>query len=312
MTIKKVVLITGGFGFLGGRLGQYLSDNYNVILGSRSNQSMPNWLPSAKVSKIDWSSYQSLNDACRSVDIIIHASGLNAQECGENPEKALLVNGVYTQNLVEVAVNQGVKKIIYLSTVHVYSDCLTGTISEDAATLNTHPYATSHVVGENSVLSAIKQGGLDGFVVRIANIFGTPVSKEVNCWMLLINELCKQAVSEKSLVLYSSRKTVRDFVTISDFCSAIGFLIENNQTESIVNIGSGKGCSIDKMASRVQDNCLTVLGFKPPIVFGNKSTERQLPLNLQTDHLDNVGFKFVNDFDAEIKELILFCKKEFG
>ena len=116
---KKTILITGGFGFLGGRLGQYLSENYNVILGSRSDQNEPNWLPIAKTLKIDWDDENSLNDACNLVDIIIHASGLNAQECSSDPEKALLVNGVYTQNLVRAAINKNVKKFIYLSTAHV-------------------------------------------------------------------------------------------------------------------------------------------------------------------------------------------------
>jgi UDP-glucose 4-epimerase len=202
--MKKTILITGSFGFLGGRLSQYLSDDYNVILGTRSNQDAPNWLPEAKVFKIDWDSERSLNAACESVDIIIHASGLNAQECSDSPEKALLVNGVFTQNLVKAAINQSVKKIIYLSTAHVYSSSLIGVITEDTLTKNTHPYATSHLAGEGSVLTAVSQGNIKGSVVRISNAFGSPVSKSANCWMLLVNDLCKQAVVERSLTLYSN------------------------------------------------------------------------------------------------------------
>ena len=109
--MKKIILITGGFGLLGGKLGQYLSENYNVILGSRSDKNVPNCLPIVKTVKIDWDDENSLNDACNMVDIVIHASGLNAQECSSDPEKALLVNGVYTQNLVNAAIKQSVKKI---------------------------------------------------------------------------------------------------------------------------------------------------------------------------------------------------------
>jgi UDP-glucose 4-epimerase len=311
MTMKKTVLITGGFGFLGGRLGQYLSENYNVILGSRGDHSVPDWICTARVVKINWESEQSLNDACKSVDIIIHTSGLNAQECSADPEKALLVNGLFTQNLVNAAIKQNVMKVIYLSTAHVYSDNLIGAISEGMQTTNIHPYATSHIAGEVAVLSAVNQDDIEGCIVRIANAFGRPVSKDVNCWTLLANDLCRQAVVKKSLTLYSNSAIVRDFVTIGDFCSAIKFLIENKNTGNIVNIGSGEAHTIGKMATRIQRNCLSVLGFEPLIIFENRSLKKKYSLNFQTNYLDGTGFKFINDFDSEIKELIYFCRKNF-
>jgi UDP-glucose 4-epimerase len=305
------VLITGGFGFLGGRLGQYLFKDYNIILGSRFSQDTPNWLSEAEVVEIDWDSEASLNDACNLVDIVIHASGLNAQECVSDSERALLVNGIYTQNLVKAAINQSVKKFIYLSTAHVYSDNLLGVIAEDTPTKNTHSYAISHVVGENAVLLAVRQEYIEGVVVRIANAFGRPVSKDVNCWMLLVNDLCKQAVVEKSLTLNGDSKIVRDFVTIRDFCSAIRFLIEDNNTSNIVNIGSGKSHTIGEMAAKIQSNCLNVLGFEPPIILKQKPLINKSSFDFQTNYLDSVDFKFANDFDVEIKELIHFCNENF-
>jgi len=313
--MKEVVLITGGFGLLGGRLGQHLSNNYNVVLGSRSDQDIPDWLhtsEAAKTCKIDWESEQSLLDACRSVDIVIHASGLNAQECHNDPEKALLVNGTYTQRLTNAAVKQSVKKVIYLSTAHVYSDNLTGSITEDTPVTNTHPYATSHIAGEEAVLSAANCGDIEGCVVRISNAFGSPVSKDVDCWMLLLNDLCKQVVVDRSLVLQSNSEIVRDFITIKDFCIVIGFLIEDRGVSgNVVNIGSGKACTIGEMAYKVQINCLDVFGFKPSIIFKNESLMEKQPLDYQTNYLDSTDFKFSNDFDAEIKELLYFCKENF-
>ena len=310
--MNKTVLITGGFGLLGGRLGQYLFGNYNVILASRIDQVAPDWLPLSETIKIDWESEMSLLNACKSVDIIIHASGLNAQECGDDPEKALLVNGTYTQRLVDAAVKQGVKKIIYLSTAHVYSNNLTGVVTEDMPVTNEHPYATSHVVGERAVLSAANQGDIGGAVVRIANAFGRPVNKDVNCWMLLVNDLCKQAVVENSLILYGDSATVRDFVTIVDFCSTIKFLIEDKGASgNVINIGSGKARTIGEMAEKVQFICKNVLGFEPPIIYNKESSIKKITFDFRTDYLNNTGFEFANDFDKEIKDLIIFCKENF-
>jgi len=311
MVMKKTVLITGGFGFLGGRLGQYLSGDYNIILASRTDQVTPDWLPLSKTIKIDWESERSLLDACKSVDIIIHASGLNAQECSDDPDKAFLVNGTYTQRLVNATVKQGVKKIIYLSTAHVYGDNLTGVVSEAMPVTNKHPYAASHVAGEEAVLFATNQDAISGVVVRIANAFGQPTDKNVNCWMLLVNDLCRQAVVKKSLTLYNNSKIVRDFVTISDFCSVIGLLIEENNTGNIVNIGSGKSYTIGEMAAKIQSNCLNVLGFEPPIILKQKPSMNKNSFQFKTNYLDSVSFQFANDFDGEIKGLINFCNDNF-
>lgn len=309
--MRKTILITGGFGFLGGRLGQFLSKDYKIILGTRSDQNSPNWLPKAKVSKIDWDNDHSLNAACDSVDIIIHASGLNAQECRESPEKALLVNGVFTQNLVKAALNKSVKKIIYLSTVHVYSSRLSGVINEDSPILNTHPYATSNMAGEESVLEAASQGKLEGFICRTSNVFGRPVSRNVNCWMLLVNDLCKQAVEKRVLSLRNNASTVRDFVTMHDFCSSIKFLVENQGSGDIVNITSGKTFSIYDMATRIQNNCKNVLDFKPPLLIQNRSPILNNLLDLNSNFLRISGFKFQNDIDEEIKDLIRYCHNNF-
>ena len=131
-------------------------------------------------------------------------------------------------------------------------------------------------------------------------------------WMLLVNDFCKQVVVERFLTLNSDSKTVRDFVTIRDFCSVIGLLIEDNNTSNIVNIGSGKACTIGEMATKIQSNCLNVLGFEPPIILKQKPSINENSFDFQTNYLDNINFNFANDFDVEIRELIHFCKDNFA
>jgi len=313
--IKKVVLITGGFGLLGGRLGKFLSNDYNVILCSRHDKAIPEWariLKTVRTYKINWESEKSLLDACKGVDIIIHASGLNAQECRDDPDKALLVNGTYTKRLVDAAVKLHVNKIVYLSTAHVYSDNLTGFFSEDSPITNNHPYATSHIAGEEAFLLPLKNNMINSIAVRITNVFGRPIDKDANCWMLLINDLCKQAIISKTLVLNSNSKIVRDFLTLSDFCSAIKFLIEDQNASGIVNLGSGKAFTIGQIALKVQKNCVDVLGYAPIIEYRGGTSNLKEVLNFKAEYLKGNGFKLSNNFDKEIEDLIYFCKENFS
>ena len=53
------ILITGGMGYVGGRVAQSLvaaRADYELNLGSRAAHANPSWLPSAKVVAMDWRS----------------------------------------------------------------------------------------------------------------------------------------------------------------------------------------------------------------------------------------------------------------
>ena len=224
------ILITGGFGYIGGRLAKAIIANteHRVILGSRESKSIPNGLDGATGVLIRWDSPESLNRITSGVDVVIHASGMNSQDCEDDPNMALEVNGIATSNLLMAAIKQKVGRFIYLSTIHVYGTPLAGRITEDSPTVGIHPYATSHQAGEDAVLMENKKGSIKGIVVRLSNAFGAPIHNDVNCWTLLVNDLCKQAVNHQELVLSSSGRQKRDFVSLTNVCSAIIHLTECN------------------------------------------------------------------------------------
>src|SRR3546814_20189177 len=102
---------------------------------------------------------------------------MNAQNCAANPVEALEFNGVATARLVQAAARVGIRRFIYLSTAHVYCAPLTGTITEDTCPRNLHPYATSHLAGENAVLRAVKAGEISGMVLRFLNVLGVQIGR---------------------------------------------------------------------------------------------------------------------------------------
>ena len=115
------ILVTGGFGYLGGRIAHRLeAKGQNIILGSTKENISPNWLPNAEVRKIDWNDNDSLDSTCQNVQIVIHTAGMNAKDCEKNPRKALQFNGNTTAKLVHSIIKANVRQFIYLSTKHVY------------------------------------------------------------------------------------------------------------------------------------------------------------------------------------------------
>jgi UDP-glucose 4-epimerase len=309
------ILITGGFGFIGGRLAVHLAQaGHQIVLSSRSTIKAPSWLPQAEVVQIQWHDSEYLVYTCQGIDVVIHAAGMNAQDCAADPVTALEFNGVATSRLVAAAIRSCVPRFIYLSTAHVYDSPLTGTITENTCPRNLHPYATSHLAGEHAVLGANQRGQIWGSVLRLSNAFGSPVHSNVNCWMLLVNDLCRQAVETHKLVLQTNGLQQRDFISMVDVCRVTEQLAISNDnflSSGLFNVGTGVSQSVLEMALMIQQRCKQVLGFKPELQRPTDgATEAHPKLHYQTNRFTSIA----SDTNANITELdnlLSFCHSTF-
>ncbi len=311
------ILITGGVGFIGGRVAQQLyKAGHKIVLGSRKVSSSPKWLPQSEGVETDWNDGRALEQICKGVDVVIHAAGMNAQDCAADPVAALEFNGLATTRLVTAASRAGVKRFVYLSTVHVYANTLIGPISESTCPRNLHPYATSHLAGENAVLRASQDGKIEGIVLRVSNAFGAPLHKDVNCWMLLANDLCRQAVTECRLLLRSAGLQRRDFLTLQDVSRAVSHVIclSNAQVgDGIFNVGGAWAPRVIDLVELIQTRCKVVLGFTPEIICpkpGDSDVTHELDFRI--DRLLASGFELSGNVEAEIDATLLLCRELFG
>lgn len=312
------ILIAGGFGLLGGRLSDYLQRlGHDIVLGSRTSKTAPEWLPRALVIKMDWGDSRALEESCSDVDVVIHAAGANASICSEDPVFALESNGVATARLVAAARQSLVKRFIYLSTAHVYASPLSGTITEETCPRNVHPYATSHRAGEDAVLYASARGEIEGIVLRLSNAFGRPMHSGVNCWMLLANDLCRQAVENRTMVLQTGGSQQRDFIPIADVCRVVGYFANRSAiaapTQRIVNVGSGRTQTVLEMAEYIRARCGEVLGFIPDLQRPFESSpSSMIDLSYQSEHLTSSELVSWMGDEKEMDQLLLACAEWYG
>lgn len=310
------ILITGGMGYLGGRLVQHLTNQagFEVIIGSRTFSGPPEWSPKTKLVQTDWSHPESLLEICSKIDAIVHLAGMNAQDCSKDPTKALEVNGCMTSKLLEAAVSQKVKRFIYLSTAHVYQSPLIGKITEETCPQNLHSYATSHRAGEDTVRAALQRKEIEGIVIRLSNSFGAPVNKNINCWMLLVNDLCKQAILTKHMTLMSSGSQRRDFITLTDACRAINHLLllpSEKIEHGVFNVGGMWTPTVLEITELIAERIHHVIGFKPEISRKENANEKSDSLDYDISKLLGTGFTLGHHSirESEIDELIKFCLK---
>lgn len=301
---------------MGSNLAVYLNrKGYEVILGTRNLMESPYWLPGIRVRKLVWRDTKSLTKSCKDVDVVIQAAGMNAKECMKNPKGALEFNGGATSRLFECAQNQGVQRFIYLSTAHVYGSPLVGRLNEESATLNQHPYATSHLAAEDFIRRACEGGGIKGVVLRLSNVYGAPIDVKTNCWTLFVNDICRQIIEHGSITLNSDGSQFRNFIPMESFTKITEELLITNLDKNfeIFNVGSETSMTISNMAELVQARCNVLLGFTP-VVKAKSQDLIKITDNLTYDcsKLRNLNIRFEDCGVSEIDKLITYCKEQFS
>jgi len=310
------ILVTGGRGYLGGRIARnFLDLGHTVSITTRQHVQEDLPVKSFKFIDPDWSSSSQLAKACEGIDVVIHTAGMNADDCLKNPDLALEFNGNATKRLAIASAESGVKKFIYISTAHVYSDPLVNFLDEDSPTQNQHPYATSHLLGEKGVLYSQNLGEMQRGVIRLSNVYGNPDDKNANCWKLVVNDMARQVTEHSSITLKTNGRQKRDFVSISDLLNFISGITEESfsfKQPQVINFGSGVSISLLNIASLISEISLTVFDFLPLIQTESQEIlNEDLPLEYSSKY-DLLIKKFrKNDMRKEIYELLIYCKNNF-
>jgi UDP-glucose 4-epimerase len=233
-----------------------------------------------------------------------------------NPGQALLINGLGALNLLEAAKGAGVERFIYLSTAHVYGAPLAGVITEASLPRPNHPYAITHKVAEDFILAAHDRQEMLGIALRLSNGFGAPASAHINRWTLIVNDLCRQAVTTGKLVLKSAGRQWRDFITLTDVIRSVKYFLNLPAAacqDGLFNLGGAYSLRIIDLARRIADRASRFLGFTPPIHRPEPGpTDSFPPLEYRVDKLKSTGFTLCRNIDEEIDATLRFCQEVFG
>ena len=132
--MTKNVLLTGGFGTLGGRLAAILAQEseINLRLASRIKRSAPHWAPRAETYAVDFENHKSIQEMLNEITHVVHLVAMTDFESRAEPEKAQQVNTEYTNRVIEQCSKE--TRFVYLSTIQVYGADLSGTITESTPT----------------------------------------------------------------------------------------------------------------------------------------------------------------------------------
>ena len=205
------ILLTGYKGFIGSNLLPLLK-KYNVVGVDIINGSDI------------FNDY--FENEVKNCDEVIHLAALtNVEDSKKNPKPYYMTNVLGTARIVYLCMKYH-KKMIYPSTLHVFNP--------DAS-----PYADSKLAAE-SIVQICRQF-TPTVILRLYNVFGRGMNNNSGS---IINMFLKSPVIE----VYGKGDVKRDFIHVKDVVSIIANSIKSKYDGKVVEVGTGIGTSIKKIA----------------------------------------------------------------
>jgi len=254
------VVVTGGNGYIGARLCNFLADHdYKVIpVCFPQIPQNKNWID--KMHSIivgDLRSMETITEISKiKPEAIIHLVSLDHYQSEHDPEYVLNINVTPTWQLLNKFAVVGLRTFIYFSTIHVYGKNQKGLTTEQTKPAPANAYGLTHFLSEEICNYYNKNSTVNCINVRLSNSYGEPFFEDVNCWELVINNLCLRAYNEKRIVLKSNGKAWRDFIHYSTICTSIQRLLLRDikfDKKNTVHISSGMAITLLEAAEMVSE-----------------------------------------------------------
>ncbi len=309
-------LVTGGLGYLGGRLIEHLLEKGNSVSVTTRGDTEKYPVLNNKVTVYqvmtgevgDWA------DSLDGVDFVFHLAAPDAESTGRGPVLALNAGSTMTWHLfVEISRINTRIPVINLSTFHVYGPKARGVVSELTPPDPQHPYSISQFFSETVARCFAGRNKLQIANVRLSNAFGRPLYYEMAKWSLVFNDLCRQAAISNRLCLNSAGFQKRNFITMEDAVRALCFLADhvNDWPEDhVINLGSTLQWSILEVADLVAERCKALWDKTVEIVVPEDPISvRPAEFSFDVSRLKHMGFSWKNQFVREIDDTLVACRE---
>ena len=279
----KKVLVTGSGGFIGSHLTEKLINcGYQVKAFVHYNScNIWGWLEGLRckngieVISGDIRNADIVRNAMRDVEAVFHLAALvGIPYSYYSPEAYVDTNIKGTLNVLQTALDFGVKKVVLTSTSEIYGTAQFVPITELHPINPQSPYAASKSAADLLGISFYKSFNLPVVIVRPFNTFGPRQSARA-----VVPTIISQILAGYKRIKLGSLGTTRDFTYVED--TVKGFIRageSNNCIGEIVNLGNKSEISIRDLAYLTAK----LIGVKISI---HEDLKRKRPIKSEVDRL---------------------------
>ena len=200
------------------------------------------------------------------IDVVVHAAAVHEVLCRQDPVGAYTANVTATRALLELARKSSVRRLIYVSTFHVFGS-LNGLIDESRIPQPVNDYGLTHLLAEQIFLTFVQAHQFEVSILRPANLFGTPTHwSDFNRWTLAPFDFVQQGIVNREIVLHTDGTPVRNYVSLSHLATTVLAAVRGELT-GVTHV-AGQPWSIRALASLAAKAVGSVIGKPVSVVLG--------------------------------------------
>lgn len=273
------VLLLGAAGFIGTNLVMELAKDSNIEITAVDKKQLHfNVLKEIQISRLniiesDLSLDYDYDSLVSGQDIVYHLVSTTVPTTSNKQiTEELKENVIFSANLFEACVRQGVKKVVFLSsggTVYGKEEC---PLSENTPTNPITSYGVQKVTIEKLLYLYNYLHGLDYRIIRLANPYG-PYQKP-NGIIGAVTTFTYKALRGEEINVYGDGSIVRDFIYIDDAIKGILKITQGSNKYHTFNLGCGYGTSIKQVLNTIEK----VLGMEVHVKY-TEARNVDVPVN---------------------------------
>lgn len=321
-TLPRRVLLTGGAGLIGSHIVDLLMDGQeqgkysdiivldNFIRGRVENLAGAMERGPIKLIEGDIRDRELLSEVMQDVDLVFHLAAIRITQCAEEPRLAMDVLGNGTFNVLDAAVQAGVKKVIASSSASVY-----GLADELPTTERQHSYNNRTLYG---ALKAFNEGllrsfnemyGLNYVALRYFNVYGPRMDIYGAYTEVLIRWMDRIIAGEPPLIFGDGKQTM-DFVHVADIARANILAAKADVNDEAFNVASGVETSLNDLAYAL----LRVMGSDLQPEYGPERKVNPVPRRLAdtSKAREMIGFAAQVDLEQGLRDLVAWWRAQKG
>ncbi|SEG17670.1 UDP-glucose 4-epimerase [Nitrosospira multiformis ATCC 25196] len=251
------IVIFGGGGFIGSAIvDRLLLDGHELTIFERPRvEPYRKFLDTEPVKWLtgDLLSTHDVGDAIDGMDIVIHlVSSTLPKSSNDDPIYDVQSNLVGSLQMLNVMVAKKIRKIIFISsggTVYGRPEYLP--IDERHPTAPQVSYGITKLAIEKYLLLFEQMHGIKTTILRVANPFGE--RQRIETAQGAVSAFLHRALSGQPIEIWGDGTATRDYIYISDVADAFARTVTYEGPQSVFNISSGAGTSLNELVSLLEE-----------------------------------------------------------
>ncbi|WP_326686187.1 NAD(P)-dependent oxidoreductase [Streptomyces sp. NBC_01795] len=245
MTAKETVLVTGSSGFIGSHLVELLSTSgrYHVIAADaqRSARSASfAALPDVEVCELDLRDRAAMEAVVSRCQSIVHLAALRPAAASARPRAAFEVNVVAAYDLIELATQHGIRRIVFGSSHSVYGAfrerrTFRHREHETAEGCGLGMYGASKLAVEAYLEAHANNGGPEFLSLRFGTIYGPRVNRDNSLGGMMMDAIDAVRAGGRPEVRWAP-DALHDLVYVADAAKTIVEALHVRTDEKAINI----------------------------------------------------------------------------